>query len=207
MSILKKLFNLLGYEVQIRNLKKQKSSQNVTPSSPENKHNLINDIARQYELNILVETGTYLGGLIYKFKNRFKKLYTVELAEELYINATQKFEPYHHIFPIFGDSGEVLSNLVPKLDEPALFWLDGHYSGGFTAKGELDAPIGKELSAIISAIERGISHVILIDDARLLINETSYTGYPRYGEIIDLIKKRIPNYSVSTEHDVIIIKY
>ena len=38
--------------------------------------------------------------------------------------------------------------LVRQLDGPALFWLDGHYSGGDTAKGELDTPVSAELESI-----------------------------------------------------------
>ena len=47
---------------------------------------------------------------------------------------------------------------------PVLFWLDGHYSGGDTAKGELDTPVSVELDSILESPVKG--HVILIDDAR-----------------------------------------
>jgi hypothetical protein len=145
--------------------------------------------------------------MIYAMKDSFKTLYTVELAEELFVNAKQKFESYTYIHPIFGDSGKILHELVPSLKQPALFWLDGHYSGGFTAKGELDAPVGQELDAIIQSIQNGIKHIILIDDARLFINDTSYTGYPRMNEIKRLITEKLPDYNISIESDVIIIKY
>ena len=40
-----------------------------------------------------------------------------------------------------GDSTDVLPEVVEKMDEPTLFWLDGHYSGGITASGEQETPI------------------------------------------------------------------
>ena len=206
MKFLEKMFAILGYEVTIKNKRKLANTKVALPSSPEVKHKMINGIAKTYQLDILVETGTYLGGLIYAVRNNFKEIHTIELAEELFINAVQKFEPYSHIHPIFGDSGKVLYELVPNLKKPALFWLDGHYSGGFTAKGEQDAPVGQELDAIIQAIQKGIPHLILIDDARLFINDTSYSGYPRMKEIERLVAEQLPNYNISVESDVIIIK-
>jgi hypothetical protein len=62
--------------------------------------------------------------------------------------------------------------LVNKLEGPALFWLDGHYSGGYTARGEEDTPIYKELSCILEAPEKG--HVVIIDDARCFGNDPAY---------------------------------
>jgi hypothetical protein len=53
---------------------------------------------------------------------------------------------------------------VRQLQEPALFWLDGHYSGVDTGKDELDTPVSAELEAILGSPVKG--HVILIDDAR-----------------------------------------
>ena len=46
----------------------------------------------------------------------------------------------------------------------ALFWLDGHYSGGETAKGDADSPLREELEAIGRHPIK--THVIPIDDVR-----------------------------------------
>ena len=52
---------------------------------------------------------------------------------------------------LHGDSGTELGNVMNKINQPALFWLDGHYSAGVTAKGDKDTPIYEELVCILNA--------------------------------------------------------
>jgi hypothetical protein len=54
-----------------------------------------------------------------------------------------------------------------------MFWLDRHYSGGFTAKGEKDCPIIEELDAISNGSH--LKHSILIDDAGDLYENQALT--------------------------------
>ena len=83
---------------------------------------------------------------------------------------------------IQGDSGEELASLVTSLKGPALFWLDGHYSGGDTARGEEDTPIYKELGHILGCGETG--HVIIIDDAHLFGVDPSYPTMEELEEFV-----------------------
>ena len=80
-----------------------------------------------------------------------------------------------------GDSGNVLNQLVPELNSAALFWLDGHYSGGQTAKGEKECPIYEELKSILAS---SLEHIVLIDDARLFIGQHDY---PTIEELKDFV--------------------
>jgi hypothetical protein len=54
---------------------------------------------------------------------------------------------------INGDSGGVLAQVVAGLEEPALFWLDAHTSGGNTADAGRDT-IEEELRTIFAGGER-----------------------------------------------------
>jgi len=63
-----------------------------------------------------------------------------------------------------GDSGEVLGQVLDEVAAPCLFWLDSHYSGGATARANVETPIVRELETIAKHGPR--DHVILIDDAR-----------------------------------------
>ncbi len=68
-------------------------------------------------------------------KDAFKDVYSVEIGDDLYNAAKQKFRNSKNVHLFHGDSGKVLAELLYRIDQPALFWLDGHYSAGITAKG------------------------------------------------------------------------
>ena len=97
-----------------------------------------------------------------------------------------------------GDSGKVLFDLCIQITEPAIFWLDGHYSEGITAKGDKFCPIYEELSAIFQS--QKLPHVLLIDDARLFIGKNDY---PTISDLTDFILRNRPEASVSSENDII----
>jgi hypothetical protein len=147
---------------------------------------------------ILVETGTYKGDMILAQKDFFKKIYSIELGETLFEKAKKRFRNYSHVTLLRGNSGEVINRVLGELEEPAIFWLDGHYSGGITAKIEKYSPIIEELRALIS--NNRLQHIILIDDARGFTGEQ---GYPTIEEMKDMARKDFPGYHFSIDEDII----
>jgi len=135
----------------------------------------VREYAERFRLGCLVETGTYLGEMIEAVRGMFDRIYSIELDAALYDGARKKFRRYRQITLLHGDSGTVLKDVLAELDRPALFWLDGHYSGGETARGELETPVMKELENIYRH-PHARNHVILIDDARCFDNERDYPG-------------------------------
>lgn len=88
--------------------------------------------------------------------------------------------------------------LLERIKTPCLFWLDGHYSAGVTARGEKDTPIVEELSHIFSSSD--IGHVIVVDDARCFGVEP---GYPTVEELSEFVKARRPNTRIAVVDDAI----
>lgn len=163
------------------------------------KQRAIKRYAQKFNLKVLVETGTYLGDMVAAMKDDFDHVYSIELSEELYAKAQQRFAGQRKITLILGDSGAELGRLVANLKQPALFWLDGHYSGGITAQGGKDTPIYEELAHIFSSKE---SHVILIDDARLFGTEPAY---PTIEALSAFILMHKPDAKIVVEDDGISI--
>lgn len=147
---------------------------------------------------ILVETGTYQGDMILAQKDSFEKIYSIELSPDLFEKAKQRFRKYDHINLLQGNSGELIAKVLSQLTEPAIFWLDGHYSGGVTAKIEKYTPIREELHNLFA--NNQLQHIILIDDAR---GFTGDHGYPRMEELETMIKKNLPGYRFNVEDDII----
>lgn len=151
-----------------------------------------------YNYSILIETGTYLGDMVQSQKRHFKRIHSVELSESLYIEATQRFKDDGNVFLYLGDSGVMLELILQQVNEPCIIWLDGHYSGGFTAKGEKECPVMEELNVIFS--DKRFDHVVLIDDARCFTGEGDY---PSKHDIMEFVAKRRPDYDVEVKDDII----
>ena len=130
------------------------------------------------ECHVFVETGTYFGATSEAVADIFKKVFTIEIDEWLFNHAANRLRENHNIFCIKGDSSRILPTLLCIINEPVIYWLDAHCSGGVTSKGENDTPIERELAIIFKHRYAGKS-VILIDDAR----EFGAGDYPSLGRI------------------------
>ncbi|MFX1338887.1 MAG: FkbM family methyltransferase, partial [Promethearchaeota archaeon] len=150
-----------------------------------------------FSFDILIETGTAEGEMINATKNIFKKIYSIELDELLYEYTKKRFSKDNHISLYQGDSTKVLPTILSIIKKPCLFWLDAHYSGGITAKGNLETPIISELNSIL---DTKLNHVILIDDARLFIGKNDY---PTIKEVKELLMKKKSNWVLEVSNDII----
>lgn len=151
---------------------------------------------RRFGLHQFVETGTHLGDTVaYVAQDRQVYATSIELDDAYYQAASRRFAGYQNVTILHGDSGLILPQLVRQLSEPALFWLDGHYSGGVTGKGEIDTPISAELSAILDSGIKG--HVILIDDVRCF---DGTHDYPHLDRLLEMVRARGTHHAeVSTD--------
>lgn len=151
---------------------------------PPVKRMILSSYLRRFDLHLFIETGTHLGDtLAYIAHHEDVKSTSIELDDSYYQLAMQRFASYANVSLFKGDSGTVLPELVRNLSAPALFWLDGHYSGGDTARGAFDTPVSAELQAILDSPIK--SHVILIDDARCFDNSNSY---PHLDAMLNMVR-------------------
>lgn len=165
-------------------------------------HTVKQEVIRYYQkksgYNVLVETGTYKGDMILAQKSYFKQIYSIELSQTLYKKAGKRFHGQTGITLLQGNSGEVISKVLGELKEPAIFWLDGHYSGGITATIEKYSPVIEELQSL--SRNNNLQHIILIDDARCFVGEH---GYPTIDEMKELAKKDFSGYHFNMDEDII----
>ncbi len=155
----------------------------ISAPLPERKHAVIRAHAERYAPKIFIETGTFMGDTLAAVRDRFERLYSIELSDSLFRRAKARFAGDPNILLAHGDSARALPRLLAHIDRPCLFWLDGHFSGGVTAKGEKSTPVIEELEGILSHPVRG--HVILIDDARDFNGTDDYPGLEALRELVD----------------------
>jgi hypothetical protein len=152
------------------------------PPVPAIKRRLLRHFATKHRLGLFIETGTFKGDTLAAMAQHGLRGISIELSQVLFERAKSRFAGRNGITVLHGDSGEVLPPLVAGLTEPALFWLDGHYSAGQTAHGALASPISAEIQAILDSPVPG--HVVLIDDAHEF---TGQGGYPEIGRFLTSI--------------------
>ena len=140
--------------------------------------------ARDYRLRTLVETGTQRGAMIAALVDEFATIHSIEIVPELYEHARRHFRQSPHVRLYCGDSARLLPQILAGLDEPALFWLDGHFNSGAPQAGAMVTPILSELACLFVAPRLG--HVIVIDDVRLFRAEA---GYPELHTVLASIEQ------------------
>ena len=178
---------------------KFQSQSNIYYHSPI--HDLIKTIAFENSIKIFFETGTYLGNTVFEVKDFFEEVYSVELSEQLSKLARKRFAGDTHVRILNEDSSTALHAFIKILEQPALFWLDAHYSAGITAKGKVQTPVRDELRSILShPLKR---HFILIDDVKDFNGENDY---PTVAEILDMVQEYGADaYEAKVQGDVFMI--
>jgi hypothetical protein len=162
------------------------------------KRRMLLDHAKKFNTNILIETGTFLGDMVFAMKDHFKEIYSIELSKDLHDRARAEFEKDPHIHLVAGDSSTALDSVLAGINQRCLFWLDGHYSGGITALGDVRCPVRAEIEAILRHPIK--DHVLLIDDA---ICFDGNHGYPTLFELHDTVLSRFPGYGMQVFDNVI----
>lgn len=162
------------------------------------KQHTIIEYGQRYNIQVFIETGTYLGDMVYAVSKEFDRIVSIELSENLYRKALRRFAKHKNIHIYHGDSTVVLLEVGQTLTTPALFWLDAHYSGGFSTRGEMDTPVLAELNTIFDHSD--FNNVILIDDARLF---DGTNDYPTLHALQAFIKQKKPNYLFKVNYDII----
>lgn len=165
---------------------------------PAYKRLTIKEYAEEYGCKTFVETGTAEGHTTYSCLETFDVLHTVELYRPFYEKAVKRFEGIEKVKCYFGNSKDVLPEILSQIKSKPLFWLDAHYSGKGTAQAEdKDTPILEELELILNSVK---DCVILIDDAREFGTEKDY---PTIFKLKKFISKKVPTAEIEVYQDII----
>ena len=137
---------------------------------------------------IWIETGTYIGKTA-EFLSRISKfIFTIEPSEKYFEYSREHLSKVANLKIIKGTSEEHLERIISEIDDDSIvsFWLDGHWSGGDTFKGDQDTPIKSELESISKYIQKFNKITVLVDDFRLF--DKNYKKNEIYPEKEYLIK-------------------
>jgi hypothetical protein len=128
-----------------------------------------------------IETGTFQGdGVFTALGLGFEKIYSIEIVFENYEYAYNRWSSLDNVKLYYGDTADMLKEVLPDINEPSFFWLDAHFHSS--------EPTYKELDIIESHIIK--THTILIDDIDYYFNKN---------EIENRIKRINNDYKISYE--------
>ena len=150
----------------------------IPPPPPIVKQLIVKRHQARCGLQTFVETGTFTGEMVQALLPHFRSIITIEYDPLLAAAARRRFAANRHVTVLEGDSAILFPRVIADLREPALCWLDAHFTGGATAGAGRTVPLLAELSAIAASPTR--APVVLIDDARCL---TGREGFPTLGEV------------------------
>jgi hypothetical protein len=151
------------------------------------RRDLLIALGEHFDLNVLVETGTYKGNMPAACQNHFDEIWTIELSDDLYQKATERFKNAPNVHCVHGSSGAWLPNFLPTLvwasppsGKRVLFWLDAHCFGD-NAHTTCEFQVPLELAAIAKFAPDSF---VVVDDVKRLATDcdrcsvTSFRGYP-----------------------------
>ena len=163
-------------------------------------------LAEGLGLRVAVETGTNLGESTAALAEMADRVWTVELSPKYAKWARDRYVGTPAVNVLEGDSAAVLADLAPRIDQPALYWLDAHWCAGDSAGHEAQCPLLHEIEAI-EASPAAAESVILIDDASFFLAcpypDYRRSDWPTFMEVADRLRARHPRY-VTSLLDVII---
>lgn len=143
----------------------------MNPEHHDQRAEMLRNLGVEHDLDVFVETGTALGAMLRKLADDFERLVSIELSLAYHESAIANLEEFANIELHLGDSERLLPGIIDELTEPALVFLDGHYSGPGTGRGKADTPVRAELDVVCS---HDLAHVVVVDDARLFGVDPEY---------------------------------
>lgn len=132
----------------------------------------LNDLTKKFNIVNFFETGTFKGEAIdFALKHNFQKIVSIEIEENLFLQAKDKFKNEIRVQILHGDSSVEIENILNHVKGNTIFWLDAHFPGADNKQCTYDkesntdtrVPLKKELEKIRTHCDT-YDNVIIIDD-------------------------------------------
>ena len=157
----------------------------------------IKAMSKRCNATTMIETGTFLGNTAMRCSRVFTHVYTIELDEELYKKSKAYLASRKNVESIQGDALKMLPTVLsrPKVSD-ALIFLDGHFSSGITAHGDLAEPACEEIEVMADFKDK--INGFIVDDFRCFGIDT---GFPKKSDLLKAVEDYFPNFEIAIHFD------
>ena len=166
------------------------------------KYRQLNAVRRRTGAKMLVETGTFLGNTSMRCSKVFDQVVTIELDPDLHQRAKSYLSNRENVECVLGDATQKLPEILSRDDcRDTVLFLDGHFSSGETAHGDVPEPACELLDSL--AQYRDKIRGIVVDDFRLFGVES---GWPRKSELLHSAEENFSGFRLSVHLDQLLIE-
>lgn len=115
-------------------------------------------LKKEYNIDTVVETGTFRGGTTVLFSLLFDNVHTIEIQDATYQVSKENLKQFSNVYCHLGSSEKVLKTILPNLkNQRILFYLDAHWQSHW--------PLLEELKEISKTHKDNC--IIVIDDFKV----------------------------------------
>lgn len=158
-----------------------------------------------FGVQCFIETGTYLGTSALWASKRFRSVFTIEADRKLYEAACAHLASAKNVVPICENSSSGLAQVLARINEPAIVWLDAHWSCGETFGADDQCPLLTEIRLLN---EFPHEHFVIIDDARLFLrpppSPLRVDQWPTIVDVVNALHNASVNRYIAIYHDIIV---
>lgn len=173
----------------------------LSPPAIAKRRHLLN-VLKSRQHRIFIEAGTYKGETTAFFVPHADQVISIELHDGLFAAAKQRLAKHPNVTLIHGDSLIEIPKIVVNCSTPPLVYLDGHFSGYGTAKGEEMEPSESILRRLANVTPAGTT--IVIDDLRLF--GSGLAGFPQLDAITAAARTAFPTAVIRAGLDSIVVE-
>ena len=163
----------------------------------------LRDLARERGARSFIESGTYRGDTVAFLAGEVARTWSIEIEPRLHAAAVSRFAGREDVTILHGDATEHVPRLLlHEASHPALVFLDGHWSGGITGRGDVVEPAVLILERLRGhALAPGTT--VVVDDVRLFGAED---GFPTLEALLEAAEATFPGSSRTVELDALVIR-
>ena len=174
----------------------------VAPPAQRSKRRHLLRLFRERGHQVLIESGTFRGETVRFFLPHASRIVSIEVDPSLHAQAAARFADKPQVEILLGDALKELPRIAGELEEPAMLWLDGHYSGGETGRGEVDEP-GVLILDQLGKLGLPKGTTVVVDDVRAF---GVLPDFPSLETFVDAARAAFPGAKLTIELDSLVIR-